>query len=108
MTENPTHVDSWGVLQADLLGSEAPTNELQMPRASAKETTYKSTSNAANHEAGTSYKPTSSGESTNPFEDNSFKNFGIHEKEPEELSFQFWEWIPVRDFSIMPPQNYLT
>ena len=89
VTKDPLHVDAWGVLQADLLGSEAPTSELQKPRASAKEMTREPTSNAANHEAGTSYKPTSSGESSNPFEDNAFENLGLHEKECESLSFQF-------------------
>ena len=51
VTKNPLHVDAWGVLQADLLGSEAPTRELQKSRALAKETMHKSTSNIANHGA---------------------------------------------------------
>ena len=101
VTKDPLHVDAWGVLQADLLGSEAPTSELQKPRASAKEMTREPTSNAANHEAEMSYKPTSSGESSNPFEDNAFENLGLHEKEPESLSFQFWEWTPMRDIWVV-------
>ena len=96
VTKYPTQVDAWGVLQMDLLGLEAPKVELQKSRASAKETTREPTSNAATHEAGTSHKPMSSGESTNPFE-----NFGVNEKEPKDLSFQFWEWTPVREFWVV-------
>ena len=90
VTKYPLHVDAWGVLQADLLGSEAPTSELSKPRASAKEMMWEPTSNAATHEAETSRKSMSSGESTNPFENNSFENFEIHEQESEALSFKFW------------------
>ena len=101
VTKYPKQVDALGVLQADLLSSEAPKVEPPTSKASAKETTHISTSNAATQEAGTSYKPTGSGESTNPFENNRFENFGINEKEPEDLSFQFWEWTPVREFWVV-------
>ena len=101
VTENPTHVDAWGVLQADLLGLGAPTSEQQKPRASARETTREPMSNAATREVGTSYKPMSSGESSNPFEDNTFENLKLNEKEHESLSFQFWEWTLVKDFWVV-------